>query len=107
MTSEGEADKLKETALLQDEILGQCPVQQPFELLLYKVDESTDKQSYKSDPWGALWLICKFKGVPAQKNDMTTWVVDWPIESQLSTGAIRLTFKFDRPLPGWETWPMQ
>ncbi|MDB6122854.1 MAG: type secretion protein IcmF [Pedosphaera sp.] len=107
MTSEGESSKLKETALLEDEILGQISIQQPFEVLLFKVDEATDKESYKSDPWGPLWLICKYKGLPAQKNDLTTWVVDWPVERQLSAGAIRLKFKFDRPMPGWETWPVQ
>jgi hypothetical protein len=107
LTSEGEANKLKETALLDDEALGQVPAPSVLEVLLYKVDESTDKQAYKTDAWGPLWLICKQKGLPVQKNDLTTWAVDWPIESQLSTGAIRLKLKFDRPLPGWENWPPQ
>jgi len=68
------------------------------------LDESTDKQTYKGDLWGPLWLLCKYKGLPA-KNDSTTWMADWPIDSALSTGAIRLKFKFDRPFSGWDTWP--
>ncbi len=104
MTSEGDAGKVNETATLEDEVLLQAPAQQAFDLILYKFDETTDKQTYKGEPWGPLWLICKFKGVP-QKGDMTTWLVDWPIESSLSTGAIRLKLKFDRPVPGWDTWP--
>jgi len=104
LTSEGDTGKLTETASLEDGVLGQMPVNQSFDLLLFKLNESTDKQTYKGELWGSLWLLCKYKGLPA-KNDMTTWTADWPIESALSTGAIRLKFKFDRPFSGWDTWP--
>jgi hypothetical protein len=104
LSSETDPGKLASTATLEDEPMGQLPASQAFSLTLFKIDEATDKSVYKTEPWGPLWVLAKYKGLPS-KGDLTTWVVDWPVESPLATGAIRLKFKFDRPFAGWDTWP--
>ena len=102
LSVEGDAREEKDTLNDKvDEILGNVSVQQKFDIQLPKADKVTER---KTETWGPLWLICKYKGAPEQKSDRSTWVVDWPMENPTSPEwTIRLKLKFDRPLP--DNWP--
>ena len=90
-----------------DQKIGDAPVQQKFELLLYKnvntPDSPTSKVAVTGD-WGPVELIHKYKG-ERDKADPKTWSVKIPVTAPGAKGLVRLKLKFESVLPELDKWP--
>ena len=90
-----------------DQKIGDAPVQQKFELRLFKnvntPDSPTSKVAVTGD-WGPLELIHKYKG-ERDKADPKTWSVKIPVTAPGAKGLVRLKLKFESVLPELDKWP--
>ena len=100
----GDSNKKERSEDSNDIVLdGRVPVEQKFAIQLSQ-QANTPAKSKDTDAWGVVWLIHKWGRAPS-KADLTSWLVDWPVDEPGYQGMIRLKLKFDRPLPELENWP--
>jgi hypothetical protein len=104
LIAEGSTGGSTRTEDEKDQPIGDAPVQQKIELLVYKNigAPAAGSCSITTGEWGPLWLIHKYNG----ERDKTgnTWVVEVPISDLGASGKVRLKLKFERPLPELDKW---
>jgi hypothetical protein len=89
----------------KEEALGTVLLRGPLALQLLK--QSTT-EVYKAVPspkwtaWGPLYLIAQQGGKPQADG---SWLVNLPTNDPTYKGSLRLSLKFDQPLPDLEHWP--
>ena len=91
-----------------DQKIGDAPVQHPIELRLIR--NANDPKSpvfpVKTEGWGPVWLIHKYKG-ERDKMDPKLWRVEFPAKDLGAASWVRLKLKFDGVLPELDKWPLQ
>ncbi|HUR47143.1 MAG TPA: hypothetical protein VMZ27_14785, partial [Candidatus Saccharimonadales bacterium] len=91
-----------------DQKIGDAPVQQPIQLILIRNANDPKSVTYpiKTEGWGPLWLVHKYKG-ERDKMDPKLWRVEFPVKDPGPNGWVRLKLKFESVLPELDKWPAQ
>jgi hypothetical protein len=89
-----------------DQKIGDAPVQQTIELRLIRNANDPKSPTFpiKTEGWGPLWLIHKYKG-ERDKMDPKLWRVEFPVKDPGPNGWVRLKLKFEGVLPELDKWP--